>query len=224
MRKIDLDTYARKDHFLHFLTMQNPLITVTSQVDITEWEKRRKQGGYPFFLSFQYAMVRAANRIPAFRQRILEDGIVEYEYSHPSYTVALPDGTYRYCLVHGDQSFESYLEEGRRKQAKAMQQENLAEDEEEEVLGLLFVSCVPWLSYTSIGLPLPSPTFSIPSLILGKAVEETYLALEEGKVVEKKKVTLPVTVLANHALMDGLHLSQFYAYLVEELEGMFQEV
>ena len=222
-RMLDLDTYARKDHFLHFLTMQNPMVTMTVFVEITEWEERRKRGGYPFFLSLQYAMMQAANRIPAFRQRILDGSIVEYDYSHASYTVALPDGTYRYCLVHGNQPFESYLEEGRRKQAKAMQEERLTEDEEEEVLGLLFFSCSPSLRYTSLELPYPNPSFSNPCLTLGKAQEERYLALEEGKVVEKRKVTIPVSLAVNHALMDAGHATEFYAYLQEELEGMFRE-
>ena len=91
--------YPRLDHFRHFLTMQQPCVSITVQVDITDWLSRLRASGCPFFLSFQYAVVRAANRIPEFRQRIVDDKIVEYDYCNPSYIVSLPDDTYRYCNV-----------------------------------------------------------------------------------------------------------------------------
>ena len=96
---IDMTKYPRLDHFRHFLTMQQPCVSITVQVDITDWLSRLKASGCPFFLSFQYAVVRAANRIPEFRQRIVDDKIVEYDYCNPSYIVSLPDDTYRYCNV-----------------------------------------------------------------------------------------------------------------------------
>ena len=58
---IDMDKYPRLDHFRHFLTMQQPCVSVTVQVDITDWLSGLKASGCPFFLSFQYAVVKAAN-------------------------------------------------------------------------------------------------------------------------------------------------------------------
>ena len=144
---IDMTKYPRLDHFRHFLTMQQPCVSITVQVDITDWLSRLKASGCPFFLSFQYAVVRAANRIPEFRQRIVDDKIVEYDYCNPSYIVSLPDDTYRYCNVNVNQPFAQYLEESRVKQDAALHSEHL-EEEEGDVLGLLFISCVPWFNYT----------------------------------------------------------------------------
>lgn len=216
-KHIDMSKYPRIDHFNHFLAMDHPCASVTVQVDITDWLPRLKASGCPFFLSFQYAAVRAANRIPEFRQRIVPEGIVEYDYSNPSYTVALPDGTYRYCLVNVNQPFEQYLEEGRIKQAAAQEAERL--EEEGDVLSLLFTSCVPWLNYTEAMMPYPHNHFSIPNICWGGCKKEKYLALEDGQVVEKVKVSIPVTLLINHALIDGRHIGQFYANLDEELKN-----
>lgn len=58
---IDMAGYPRLDHFRHFLTMKQPFISVTVQVDITDWLPRLRESGCPFFLSFQYAVVRAAH-------------------------------------------------------------------------------------------------------------------------------------------------------------------
>ena len=213
---IDMTKYPRLDHFRHFLTMQQPCVSITVQVDITDWLSRLKASGCPFFLSFQYAVVRAANRIPEFRQRIVDDKIVEYDYCNPSYIVSLPDDTYRYCNVNVNQPFAQYLKESRVKQDAALHSEHL-EEEEGDVLGLLFISCVPWFNYTEAMMPYPGGSFSNPSFCWGGYRTEKYLALEDGRVTEKVKTSIPVTLFFNHALIDGIHAGRFFDNLGDEL-------
>lgn len=217
-KNIDMTTYPRKDHFDHFRNMEYPFVTMTVQVDISDWIKRLKKAGYPFFLCFQYAVARAANSVPQFRQRIEEDGIIEYSYCNPSYTVALPDDTYRYCMVNTDQPLSEYLAEAKLKQEKALNAEHL--EEEGDSRSHLFTSCVPWQDFTGGTMPYPDSKFSVPNIVWGKYKTEKYLALEDGNVVEKEKTTLPVVVFVNHALIDGLHISRFYANLDAELSKM----
>lgn len=215
---IDMTKYPRLDHFRHFLTMQQPCVSITVQIDITDWLSRLKASGCPFFLSFQYAVVRAANRIPEFRQRIVDDKIVEYDYCNPSYIVSLPDDTYRYCNVNVNQPFAQYLEESRVKQDAALHSEHL-EEEEGDVLGLLFISCVPWFNYTEAMMPYPGGSFSNPSFCWGGYKTEKYLALEDGRVTEKVKTSIPVTLFFNHALIDGIHAGRFFNNLSDELNN-----
>ena len=215
---IDMTKYPRLDHFRHFLTMQQPCVSITVQIDITDWLSRLKASGCPFFLSFQYAVVRAANRIPEFRQRIVDDKIVEYDYCNPSYIVSLPDDTYRYCNVNVNQPFAQYLKESRVKQDAALHSEHL-EEEEGDVLGLLFISCVPWFNYTEAMMPYPGGSFSNPSFCWGGYKTEKYLALEDGRVTEKVKTSIPVTLFFNHALIDGIHAGRFFDNLGDELNN-----
>ncbi len=217
-KHIDMPKYPRLDHFRHFLTMNQPFISITVQVDISDWLPRLKASGCPFFLSFQYAVVRTANRIPEFRQRILNEEIIEYDYCNPSYIVALPDDTYRYCNVNVNQPFSKYLEQSCIKQDAALHSEHL-EEEDEDILGLLFISTVPWLNYTEAMMPLPDNRFSIPSFCWGAYKSEKYLALEDGRVVERVKTSIPVTLLVNHALIDGIHVGRFFDNLGEELNN-----
>ncbi|MER2025796.1 MAG: CatA-like O-acetyltransferase [Lachnospiraceae bacterium] len=215
---IDMTKYPRLDHFRHFLTMQQPCVSITVQIDITDWLSRLKASGCPFFLSFQYAVVRAANRIPEFRQRIVDDKIVEYDYCNPSYIVSLPDDTYRYCNVNVNQPFAQYLEESRVKQDAALHSEHL-EEEEGDVLGLLFISCVPWFNYTEAMMPYPGGNFSNPSFCWGGYKTEKYPALEDGRITEKVKTSIPVTLFFNHALIDGIHAGRFFDNLGDELNN-----
>ena len=64
-------------------------VGITVDVDITDWLSAVKERRLPFFHSFLYAAAAAANEVPQLRQRIKEDGIIEYEKCLSSYTVAL---------------------------------------------------------------------------------------------------------------------------------------
>ena len=215
---IDMQTYPRKQHFEHFLAMDNPFTSITIKVDITDWLVWQKSSGHPFFLCFQYAVTQAANQVAAFRQRIKDGGIVEYDFCNPSYTVGLPDGTYRYCLVHADQPLESYLEEGKRKQEEALKTETLKE--EGDVLGHLFTTCVPWFSFTGLDMPWPGTSFSNPNIGWGRYEREIRLVREYGEIVDKEIVTIPVVIMVNHALVDGKHIADFIENLNKELAKM----
>ena len=218
-KKLDMALYPRRDHFEYFLAMENPMVSLTVHVDITKWFQRLKKLGYPFFLCFQYAAVQAANAVPAFRQRIKDGGIIEYDFCNPSYTVSLPDGTYRYCLVNANQPLKAYLEEAQRKQEEALHTEHL--EEEGDPLGLLFTTCVPWFSFTDISMPWPDRSFSNPNIGWGKYTKDTRLSLKDGKISEEEVITIPVTVMVNHALVDGIHLSRFLEQLDRQLDQMF---
>ena len=67
---IDMDKYPRKAHFDYFNSMVYPYVGLTVNVDITNWMKKIRKMGYPFFLSFLYEVVNSANGVAQFRQRI----------------------------------------------------------------------------------------------------------------------------------------------------------
>lgn len=215
-KHIDMSTYPRLDHFKYFLNMANPFFNITVEVDLTDWLPRIRQAGYPFFLSFQYAVVQAANRVPELRQRILEEEIVEYDYCNPSYTYGLPNGTYCYCLVNAKQPFTDYLAEAGAKQETAIKTQVL--EEEGDSLGQLFISCTPWVNYMALSIPWPDNRLTNPNIIWGRCKTEKQLCLIDGRVYEKERTLIPVTLFANHALVDGRHVGQFFSNLEEELK------
>lgn len=60
---IDMTKDPRSGQFAYFRQMLFPFAGVTAEVDITDFAARRQ--GRPFFLSFLYAVVRAANAVPS---------------------------------------------------------------------------------------------------------------------------------------------------------------
>jgi len=143
--------------------------------------------------------------VPELRQRIRGDGIVEYDVCGVSYIAARSDGTYRYCNVATNVPFSTYLKTAKAAQQRAIENDHLTESDDPEQW--FYISCLPWTTYTSLNMPFPDSSFSVPSITWGKYEEEN------GKVL------VPVTIMVNHALVDGLHISRFFANLEENLRN-----
>lgn len=198
--RLDMESYARRDHFDYFRAMDYPYMGTTSMLDITEFLRIDHEKGIPFFLSFLWCTARAANSVPELRRRIDGDGIVEFSSCHTSHTEAKPDGTYAYCTLDCDCKLEQFIPYARSRQSAVRENGNINEDEN-DALSLFFISSLPWLSYTALVQPVPKPADSNPRISWGR------YSSENGRVF------IPVSILCNHAIVDGIHISEFYKYL-----------
>lgn len=210
-RHLDLDSYKRKNHFEYFNSLAFPYVGITVQVDITSFLAVVKERNLPFFLSFCYCAAKSANLVPEFRQRIRNGRIIEYDHCKTSHTVALEDGTYCFCTLDSGMEFMDYLPYAVQTQENAKNRIASNHDDSEE---LIFISSLPWISYTAMMNPVPVPADSHPRITWGKFTEQD------------SKVLIPVSVLCNHALVDGLHISHFFSYLecqIEEFAKVFQQ-
>ncbi len=202
---IDMETYKRKSHFEYFNSLAYPYVGVTVNVDITELLKVIKAKNLPFFLTICYCISQSANQIAEFRQRIIDNQIVEYDYCRTSHTVALNDGTFCYCDLNSNCSFEDYISYATQEQERAKHRNSINEGKN-EALDKFFISTLPWLSFTALINPTPVPADSNPRITWGKYF------------MQDNKVLLPVSVLCHHALVDGLHISKFYDLLNKQIE------
>ena len=147
-RIVNMEEAPRSGQFAYFRAMADPWAGITVEVDITEFHAALD--GRPFFLSFLYALTRAANAVPELRQ------VVEFDRCCSSYTAMKDSGVYVYCLVDsGLLPYEDFLTDGKRRQAEALKGEGLAESG--DPLSNFFVSCVPWLAYTQLKHPVTGP-------------------------------------------------------------------
>ena len=206
-KRIDLAGYARREHYRYFRDMAYPYVGMTVNVDITGFIETVKAQGLPFFLSFLYQAVGAANQIPALRQRMDAQGIIEFDRCPSSHTVAREDGTYVYCNLDCGMPFSQFLPYAQEEQRRAREGGSI---QEEEAQAFFFVSTLPWVTYTSLIQPTPFPADSNPRLTWGKYFDQG------------DRTLMPVSLLCHHALADGLHLAQFYRALEERLEGFGQ--
>jgi len=214
-KKIDMTTYKRINHFKHFLEMDNPFVEVTVEVDITDFYSKVKDNNYPFFLSLLYLIGKSANSINEFKQRILNNEIIEYPSCNSSYTLESLNGNYVYCLDDNSLPFNEYIKQTRLNEESARKKEVLTEEDE---LSKFFVSCLPWISFKQINNPYPNNHFSNPTFLIGKYFlrNEIITIDNEIKVIEKRYI--PINVSVNHAIVDGKQIGEFFTTLEKNLK------
>ena len=205
-RVIDLTGDPRRAHFDYFRSMQNPMAGVTVNVDVTGLVNRCKAKGLSFYLAFIHMAALAANDVPELKRRIVDGHVVEYDACGTSHIEPLPDGSYCYCTLYHDRDWAKYFHyaEAERKQCVA----HPSIDEDEDVAGLYFITCLPWLHYTQLIQPTAGGDESNPRISWGK-----YEADWRGRMM------LPVTLMVHHALCDGIHIARFYEGLNARLNG-----
>ena len=204
-KELDMNSYKRKNHFEYFKGLSYPYVGTTVNVDITELLGIVKARKLPFFLTFCYCASRAANGIAEFRQRIVDGKIIEFNRCKTSHTVALEDETYCYCTLSSEMPLEEYMDYAIQTQEKAKLANSIEEDAS-DTLDKLFISSLPWITYTNLIQPVPIPADSNPRISWGK-----YFSHED-------RVLLPVSVLCHHALIDGIHIAKFYNLLEREMK------
>lgn len=205
-RYLDMEGYNRIKHFEYFSSLAYPYVGITVNVTITDFINTVKERKLPFFLSFCYCISKAANAVPEFRQRIMSGKIVEYDNCRTSHTVALEDETYCYCTLDSTMPFNDYIPYAVKAQEKAKVLRSV--EDNQDVNEMIFISTLPWISYTSMIQPVPIPADSNPRITWGKYFREN------------SETVMPVTVLCHHALVDGMHIARFYKKLEEYISSV----
>lgn len=206
---IDLRQYPRRAHFDYFRTLAYPYVGTTVDVDVTEIVQYCRTRKRSFYLAFMHAAALAADGVDAFRQRIRDGGIVEYEQCPTSHVELLEDGTYSYCTLHHPMDLEQYFSLAEKAREDCISN-GITEDEDVE--SMYFISSLPWLHYSALIQPVAGGDESNPRLTWG-----AYTVNESGRAV------MPVSVLAHHALVDGIHIARFYQNLEKEIRKFAME-
>ena len=210
MKRIDLDTYPRLDHFNHFCAMAYPYTGVTVDVDVTDLLALCREKGYSFYLMVLHAVSLAADDVPVVRRRIDHGGIVEYDECPTSHIELKPDGTYAYCTLRHHMPLAEYLAQA--ESARTAAREGGSIEEEDDVQSMYFISTLPWLHYTQLIQPVACGEESNPRITWGK-----YQADQNGRMM------MPLSVLVHHALADGIHIAKFYEAFNQQMKLIYEE-
>lgn len=206
MKFIEYTNPHRKKHFEFFQNMDQPHFNVCANVDITLFRKFVKTNELPFNISMVYLASKAANAIPAFRQRIREGKVVEHESVHPSFTVLIKEtDVFSFCYVDYREGYQNFIAAAQQ-QMERMKTEPTVEDEPGRD-DFLFLTSFPWASFTSVSHPMHyHPVDSVPRITWGKFFEEN------------GRIKMPLSVQAHHATVDGHHAGQYFELIQKLLD------
>ena len=197
MRQIDMQTWPRHEHFKVFNAFDYPHFNMCANVDLTAFYPYVKQRGISFTVAIVYALARSANAIPEFRYRIREGKVLEHEIVHPSVTILTDDDLFSFCSFDYIENFSEFAARAVERIAYVKDNPTLKDGPEED--NLLYLTAIPWVSFTSFMHPLHfHPVDSVPRFAWGKF-------FKDGEFLK-----MPLSVQGHHALMDGLHAGRFY--------------
>jgi len=197
MKKIPLENWPRKDHYLFFRDFQNPYFSLCADMDITNFLLLIKDNEISFTAAIMYLVARVANGIPEFRQRVRDTGPIEHEVVHPSATILSKDDLFTFCTALYQENFLAFIQETELEILRIKTEPSLEEKIQDD--SMLFMTSIPWVSFTGFMHPVKlSPADSVPRFAWGKFREEG------------QKTVMPLAVQGHHALMDGLHAGLFY--------------
>ncbi|KPL78076.1 chloramphenicol acetyltransferase [Ornatilinea apprima] len=207
MRQIDIDTWPRREHFNLYNSFEFPHFTLCANVDLTNLLSFVREKRVSLNVAIIYLVTRAANQIPEFRYRIRSGSVIEHEVVHPSTTILGKDDVFSFCTLNYTTDFSQFLSRALEKIACVQKRPRLLEEDQQRD-DLLFMTAIPWVSFTSIMHPMRLlPEDSVPRFAWGKYFEEG------------SKIKMPLSVQGHHALMDGLHAGRFY----EEVQQTFHD-
>ena len=205
MREVDLGTWRRRRHFELFSTFDHPHFSMCANLELTAFHQHAKNSGVSFTVAFVYAIARAANSIPEFRQRIRSGRVVEHDIVSPSLTVLVDDDLFSFCTIPYCEAFTDFSDRATAMIAHVKEHPTLEDEPGRD--DLLFMTALPWVSFTSFTHPMRlHPADSIPRFAWGKF-------FREGQMLK-----IPLSVQGHHALMDGLHMAKFYAKVEDYLQ------
>ena len=205
MRQIDMQTWPRREHFKVFSAYDQPHGGLCANVDVTAFYPAVKQGDLSLTVAVTYVLARAANGIPEFRYRIRGENVVEHEVVHPSITLLADDDLFTFCTFEYREAFPEFAELAAERIAYARENRTLEDEPGQD--DLLFMTAVPWVSFTSVMHPVHlQPPGSVPMFAWGKIFQDG------------ESLKMPLDVQGHHALIDGIHIGRYFAAVQDYLD------
>lgn len=211
MEYINLENWKRKEHYEFFHRMDYPQYNICMDIDVTRFLQFTRKKDLSFYYSMIFAATTVINRVENFRYRIRNDQVVMHDRVHPSFTDMNRDPEDDlFKMVTVDLSGNIYEFVKIAGQTNDNQKNFLVP---EKLIGrddLIYITCIPWISFTHISHSLSlNRNDSVPRISWGKYYPQG------------EKMLLPFSVQSNHALVDGIHVGKYVQHLqtfLDEIE------
>ena len=206
MKKLELESWERREQFEFFSRISQPFYSVSFRVDVTKVYDFAKKNAVSFYYAMTYLVTKALNSAPELRICVRDGELFVLDERIPSFTDMKKgsEAFYIVTLPAGDDILD-FCERAKR---KSSEQSSFLE-QSEETDELIFISCLPWLDITSLTNERDfDPDDAIPRIAWGKYTEEN------GKKI------LGMSVEVNHRFCDGVHIGKFNKKLCELIENI----
>ena len=208
MKKIDIETWSRKNTYLFYKDADIPRYNITVDIDISRFYQFVKDRKFSFYLSFIYFIMQEMNKIENFRYRLVNGEPYLFDSTHPSYTDSIADtDNFKIVTVNLEDSLELFVKKA--KETSDKQGSSFLNPDEERRDDLVYITTFPWAKFSQVSHAASIDKYdAIPRLIWGKYEE-----------INGKKM-MPLSIEAHHALADGRHVG----ILIQNLQATLNQL
>ncbi|WP_198116755.1 CatA-like O-acetyltransferase [Massilia rhizosphaerae] len=204
------DFERRRDRFDLFERMESPAVNLCFTLDVPDFRPWCKAQELAPFHVMLCAVLRAVLKVENFRYRVVDGEVVRIDRLAPSFTVMNQHGDLNFATFDWSDDVREFVARGlaARDAASNMTELNIRyrSPSSRAAKEQVFVTCMPWLAFTSIQHPMASlATPDIPSLAWGR--------FRDGP----DGLQLPFSVQAHHGFVDGWHIHLLGRQVAAEL-------
>ncbi|MCC2974850.1 CatA-like O-acetyltransferase [Massilia sp. IC2-476] len=204
----------RRDRFALFDAMDSAAVNICFPLELPDFRPWCKAQGLAPFHVLLYAVLRSVLKVENFRYRILDGEVIRIERLIPSFTVVNLHNDLNFAQFDWADDLREFVARGvaAREEAGNMAALNMeyAARTPLQAKEQVFITCIPWLAFTSIQHPsasLAQP--DIPSFAWGKYRD-----------LPGDRLELPFSVQAHHGFVDGFHIHQLGQQIAGELDAI----
>lgn len=199
--RINLESWARKEHFEHYFSEVPCTYSMTSKLDLTPLVKAKVKL-YPTML---YLLTKTVNQFPEFRMDLDKNGNLGFYTSmHPCYTVFHKDSeTFSNIWTEYTDDYEAFYRSYQQDLRRFGNNKSFIA-KPDAPSNTFPVSMIPWESFDGFNLNLKNGyRFLLPIFTMGKC----------GQI--NGRDWMPLSIQVNHAVCDGFHVCRFLSTLKE---------
>lgn len=207
MKKIDYESWERRELFEFFSNVSHPFYSVTFNLDVTKLYNYTHARGLSFYYALSYLVTKAVNSVENFRYAVEDGEIVLFDELLCSFTDMRKgsDSFYIVTMPPFSGSLDDFCAAAKKKAESQKEFINM----DSEGKNLIFISCLPWVELTGL---TNERNFdrddNVPRIAWGKYRDDN------------GRKTLGMSVELNHRFCDGVHIGKFAA----ELERLISEL
>jgi len=202
--EIQMEQWARKDHYEHYKNNVRCSYSVTVDIDISKLLIRLKERGMKAYPVQIYMLSTVVNQFPEFRMTTNDGRRLGYwEVIDPIYTALNPSTeTFSAVWTRYDKCFNTFYHAYLQDTAQYANGELFPQ--EHIPLNTFNISSVPWLDFTAFNINVFSDgSYLLPIFTIGKYKKEN------------DKTMMPLAIQCHHAVCDGWHVGKFVETLRE---------
>ncbi len=205
MKKIDLESWNRRQQFDFFKEMDQPKYTITVDLDVTDFYRFIKTKKISFYFSVMHLVMTEINKIENMRYRFLNEEVVLCDQLHPSFTDSI-QMTEQFKIVTAQMEDDLYRFIEGAKETSNKQGSLFIDMTKEQRIDLVYITTFPWAKFTQVSHAHQYDNrCAIQRVAWGKFEEIN------------GKLKMPFSIEAHHAFVDGLHVGILINRLQEKL-------